>query len=84
VYVCATLVSAGTRFPGRNIKRKVTEFVYLACAFVRPTQSVATEVCTFDMVTNIINRANFGGCVLRGLVSIYEEPNLGFSHRKLL
>jgi hypothetical protein len=32
-------------------------------------QPIAMEVCIFVKVTNVINHAKFGGCVLRGLVS---------------
>jgi hypothetical protein len=30
---------------------------------------IATEVCTDVKITNVITRANFGGCMFRGLVS---------------
>jgi hypothetical protein len=36
---------------------------------VRTYPTIAMKVCTFVPVTNVINRANFGGCMLRGLVS---------------
>jgi hypothetical protein len=32
-------------------------------------QPIAMEVCTSVEVTNVINRVNFCGCSLRGLVS---------------
>jgi hypothetical protein len=36
-------------------------------------QAIAMKVCTFFKVTNAINRANFGGCMLRGLVTAKDR-----------
>jgi hypothetical protein len=47
-------------------------------AFIQP---IEIEVYTFVKVTNVINHANFGGCILE--VGFCEGPTLGFSHRKM-
>jgi hypothetical protein len=50
-------------------KEKVTKSLYFTYAWGALIQPIAMEVCTFVKVTNVINHANFGGCMLRGLVS---------------
>jgi hypothetical protein len=74
MHVCATLGSTVRDCEKKFIKRKISKEKVKSRYISRMRggaliQPIAMEVCTFVKVTNVINHANFGGCMLRGLVS---------------
>jgi hypothetical protein len=77
MHVCARLRSAITRLrekkyknKKKNIKRKKSQSRHISGmrggALIQP---ITMEVRTSVYVTNVINRVNFSGCSLGGLVS---------------
>jgi hypothetical protein len=80
MHFCATLRSAATRLrqkiqkENKNLKKlskeRKSQSHYISRmrggVFIQP---IAMEVCTSVYVTKVINRVNFFGCRLRGLVS---------------
>jgi hypothetical protein len=76
MHVCATLRSAVTRLREKNTKikrkyqkKKVTKSLYFTYAWGRPYPTDCNGSLHIGLVTNVINRVNFCGCRLRGLVS---------------
>jgi hypothetical protein len=74
MHVCATLRSAATRLREKIPKKKLLKEKSQSRHISRMRggaliQLIAMEVCTSVKVTNIINRVNFCGCSLWGLVS---------------
>jgi hypothetical protein len=61
-------------------KKNITKSLYFTYALEHLIQPIAMEVCTFVKVTNVVNLASFGGCVLMGLVCVKSRF---FSCRKL-
>jgi hypothetical protein len=69
MYVCAMLGSSRFAIARKNIEREQLRSRYISRiregALIQP---IAMEVCSCVRVTNVINHADFVGCLLWGLV----------------
>jgi hypothetical protein len=73
MHVCPTLGSTGKRWREKDFFKLSKEKKSLSRYMLRMhegaiIQPSATEVFLFVKITNIINHANLGGCMLNGLV----------------
>jgi hypothetical protein len=72
--------SAGMRLREKSFKKyqkKRSQSIYILLmrggALIQP---IAMKVCTFVKIINGNNRANFGGCILRGLAATKDRIRL--------